>query len=179
MAAAPAHYSRRRTTVASLRLSILQFMADPQWLVPSMIAPIVFGVVSFELFRGYGPVLPDLRDPRRGDDEHVGPDALRERLGDKPGPELRNPRAYHPVPLTVPCTSSSGRVLWNVVSGLIGGLIVYAVVVLAAGEPPALSNPIGFARDVRLRDDNSRRGRRRLRSVLRLHAVRRLHPEHR
>ena len=56
--------SRGRTTVASLRLAVLQFMADPQWLVPSMIAPVIFGLVSFELFRGAGTVLPHVRDPR-------------------------------------------------------------------------------------------------------------------
>jgi hypothetical protein len=43
--------SRSRATCASLRLAILLFVADPQWLVPSTIAPIIFGLVSFELFR--------------------------------------------------------------------------------------------------------------------------------
>jgi len=37
-----------------------------------------------------------------------------------------------------------GRVLWNVVSGLIGGAIVYLVVVAAAGSPPTVPNPVGF-----------------------------------
>ncbi len=52
MVAAPAAYSRERSTIAALRLSVIQFMADPQWLIPSMIAPVIFGLVSFELFRG-------------------------------------------------------------------------------------------------------------------------------
>ena len=55
MAEVIAQYSRARSTYASLRLSVLQFLADPQWLVPSMIAPVVFALVSFELFRGAGP----------------------------------------------------------------------------------------------------------------------------
>src|SRR5271170_627651 len=55
MAVEPVQYSRARATRASLRLSLLMFMADPQWLIPSMIAPVVFGLVAFELFRGAGP----------------------------------------------------------------------------------------------------------------------------
>ncbi|HEV2231552.1 MAG TPA: hypothetical protein VGS18_05155, partial [Thermoplasmata archaeon] len=47
--------SRVRSTQASLRIAALQFLADPQWLIPSMIAPVIFGIVSFELFRGSGP----------------------------------------------------------------------------------------------------------------------------
>ena len=47
--------SRSRTLAASLRLAILSFIADPQWLIPSMIAPVIFALVSSQLFRGCGP----------------------------------------------------------------------------------------------------------------------------
>src|SRR5580693_9492620 len=52
---ATATYSRGRSLNAVLRLSVLTFLADPQWLVPSLIAPVVFGLVSYELFAGSGP----------------------------------------------------------------------------------------------------------------------------
>ncbi|HLN51456.1 MAG: ABC transporter permease [Thermoplasmata archaeon] len=142
MAAAPAHYSRRRTTVASLRLAILQFMADPQWLVPSMIAPIVFGVVSFELFRGYGQYFLIYAILGAGMMSMWGQTLYgsgwatsQDRNFGTLEPTIQSPSPYLYVVL--------GRVLWNVVSGLLGGLIVYVVVVLAAGQPPALSNPLG------------------------------------
>ncbi len=72
----------------------------------------------------------------------MGPDALRERLGDGSGPELWHARTHHPGPDTVPATSSwvASSGTWS--PGLIGGLIVYVVVVGAAGQPPALSNPL-------------------------------------
>ena len=50
-----AQYSGGRSVLASLRLAVLTFLADPQWLIPSMIAPIVFGLVSFGLFLNSGP----------------------------------------------------------------------------------------------------------------------------
>src|SRR5208282_3732153 len=143
MAAAPAHYSRRRTTVASLRLAILQFMADPQWLVPSMIAPIVFGVVSFELFRGYGQyfliyailgagMMSMWGQTLYGSGWATGQDRVYGTLE----PTIQAPTPYLYVVL--------GRIVWNVAAGLLGGLIVYVVVVLAAGGPPALPDPVVF-----------------------------------
>ncbi len=48
--------SRLRAVRASLRLAVLSFVADPQWLVPSMIAPVIFALVAYGLFRGSGPV---------------------------------------------------------------------------------------------------------------------------
>jgi len=140
MAVARGSYSRRRSTVASLRLAVIQFMADPQWLIPSMIAPIIFGIVSFELFRGYGQyfliyailgagMMSMWGQTLYGSGWATGQDRNFGTLE----PTIQSPTPYLYVVL--------GRVVWNVVSGLIGGLIVYVVVVAAAGQPPALSNP--------------------------------------
>jgi ABC-type polysaccharide/polyol phosphate export permease len=145
MAFADAEVSRRRTVLASLRLSVLQFMADPQWLIPSMIAPVVFGLVSFEMFRnaagqdyliyailGAG-MMSMWGQTLYGSGWATGQDRVFGTLE----PTIQAPTPYLYVIL--------GRVLWNVVSGLVGGLIVYVVVVVAAGTFPSVPNPLGFA----------------------------------
>ena len=143
MAAATAHYSRSRSTAAAMRLSILMFMADPQWLIPSMIAPVVFGLVSFELFRGIGQyyltyailgagMMSMWGQTLYGSGWATGQDRNFGTLE----PTIQAPTPYVYVIL--------GRVLWNVISGLIGGAIVYGVVVAVAGGPPALPDPVGF-----------------------------------
>jgi ABC-2 type transport system permease protein len=145
MAVAHAEVSRHRTVAASLRLSLLQFMADPQWLIPSMIAPVVFGLVAFELFHATaGPdyliyailgagMMSMWGQTLYGSGWATGQDRVFGTLE----PTIQAPTPYLYV--------VSGRVIWNVVSGLIGGLIVYIVVVVAAGAPPAVPDPLGFA----------------------------------
>ncbi|MCI4365653.1 MAG: ABC transporter permease [Thermoplasmata archaeon] len=143
MALATTHASRSRATGASLRLSILLFVADPQWLVPSTIAPIVFGLVSFELFRNAGPyfltyailgagMMSMWGQTLYGSGWATGADR---QLGTLE-PTIQAPTPYLYVVL--------GRIIWNVVAGLFGGGVVYVVVVLAAGGPPSLPNPLLF-----------------------------------
>jgi ABC-2 type transport system permease protein len=140
---ATAETSRTRATGASLRLAILLFVADPQWLVPSTIAPIVFGLVSFELFRGEGPyfltyailgagMMSMWGQTLYGSGWATGQDRFLGTLE----PTIQAPAPYLYVVL--------GRIIWNVVAGLFGGLIVYIVVVVAAGGPPSLPNPLLF-----------------------------------
>ncbi len=137
-------YSGRRSTLAALRLALLQFVADPQWLVPSMIAPVIFGLVSFELFRNAGPyfltyailgagMMSMWGQTLYGSGWATGQDRALGTLE----PTIQSPTPYLYVVL--------GRVVWNVLSGLLGGLIVFVVVVVAAGAPPALPNPLLFA----------------------------------
>jgi ABC-2 type transport system permease protein len=144
MASATVSYSRRRATYASLRLSVLQFLADPQWLVPSMIAPVIFALVAFELFRGAGPyflvyallgagMMSMWGQTLYGSGWATGQDREFGTLE----PTIQAPTPYLYVVL--------GRVLWNVISGLIGGGIVYLVVLVVAGAPPAVPNPVAFA----------------------------------
>jgi len=136
-------YSRQRSTFTALRLSFLLFMADPQWLIPSMIAPVIFGLVSFELFRGYGSyyltyailgagMMSMWGQTLYGSGWATGQDREFGTLE----PTIQAPTPYLYVVL--------GRVIWNVVSGLIGGAIVYIVVVALAGSPPAVPNPVAF-----------------------------------
>jgi ABC-2 type transport system permease protein len=136
-------YSRRRSLVAVLRLSVLTFLADPQWLVPSLIAPVVFGLVAYELFTGAGPyfVLYAILGAgmmsmwgqtlygsgwATGQDRHLG--TLE--------PTLTAPTPYVYVVL--------GRVIWNTVAGLFGGAIVFVVVAATYGHPIPLANPLTF-----------------------------------
>ncbi|MGA7922938.1 MAG: ABC transporter permease [Thermoplasmata archaeon] len=143
MLAEPSHVSRSRSTAASLRLSLLLFMADPQWLIPSLIAPVVFGLVAFELFRGAGPyfltyailgagMMSMWGQTLYGSGWAIGLDREFGTLE----PTVQSPTPYIFIVM--------GRILWNVVSGLLGGAIVYLVVVVAAGSPPAVSDPVGF-----------------------------------
>ena len=144
MATVVRHYSRGRSTYASLRIAVLQFLADPQWLVPSMIAPVIFAIVSFELFRGAGQyyltyailgagMMSMWGQTLYGSGWATGQDREFGTLE----PTIQSPTPYVYVIL--------GRVLWNVVSGLIGGLIVYVVIVAVSGGLPAVENPLGFA----------------------------------
>jgi ABC-2 type transport system permease protein len=136
--------SRTRSTLASLRLAVLQFLADPQWLIPSMIAPVIFGLVAFEIFRGSGPyfvvyailgagMMSMWGQTLYGSGWATGQDREFGTLE----PTLQAPTPYLYVVM--------GRVIWNVLSGLIGGLIVYAVVIVAYGAPPPLVDPWAFA----------------------------------
>src|SRR5487761_1341343 len=136
-------FSRERATMASLRLAVLTFHADPQWLIPSMITPIIFGLVSFGLFIGSGPyfltyailgagMMSMWGQTLYGSGWAIGQDREFVPLE----PTIQSPTPYVYVVL--------GRVLWNVASGLLGGGIVYVVVLVAAGSPPTVPNPLGF-----------------------------------
>ena len=136
-------FSRGRSLLASLRLAILTFLADPQWLVPSMIAPVIFGLVSYELFLGSSPwfvlyailgagMMSMWGQTLYGSGWATGQDR---NLGTLE-PTLSAPTPYLYVVL--------GRIIWNTVSGLIGGAIVFVVVALSYGKPVPLNDPLGF-----------------------------------
>ena len=138
-----AEYSRGRATLASLRLAVLTFLADPQWLIPSMIAPIVFGLVSFGLFVNAGPyfliyailgagMMSMWGQTLYGSGWATGQDRNFGTLE----PTIQAPTPYLYVVL--------GRIIWNVVSGLLGIVIVYVVIVAVGGVPPAVENPLLF-----------------------------------
>ncbi len=136
--------SRSRTLAASLRLSVLQFIADPQWLVPSMIAPVIFALVSYQIFRGSGPsfvlyailgagMMSMWGQTLYGSGWATGQDRNQGTLE----PTLSAPTPYLYV--------VAGRVIWNTLAGLLGGLIVFAVVAFSYGKPIPLDQPLTFA----------------------------------
>jgi ABC-2 type transport system permease protein len=135
--------SRGRASLASIRLSVLQFLADPQWLIPSTIAPVIFALVAYQLFKGTGPVfvlyailgasmMSMWGQTLYGSGWATG---LDRELGTLE-PTLSAPTPYLYVVL--------GRVVWNAVSGLLGGAIVFVVVILSYGGPLPLNDPVGF-----------------------------------
>ncbi|MCI4331463.1 MAG: ABC transporter permease [Thermoplasmata archaeon] len=136
--------SRSRALLASLRLAVLSFLADPQWLVPSMIAPVIFGLVAYELFLGSGPwfviyailgagMMSMWGQTLYGSGWATGQDR---ELGTLE-PTLSAPTPYLYVVF--------GRVAWNTVSGLLGGAIVFVVVAVTYGHPLPIVDPVAFA----------------------------------
>ncbi|MGI0132398.1 MAG: ABC transporter permease [Thermoplasmata archaeon] len=143
MATAHADVSRGRTFAASLRLSVLQFLADPQWLIPSMIAPVIFALVSYQLFLSTGPefvlyailgagMMSMWGQTLYGSGWATGQDR---ELGTLE-PTISAPTPYLWVVF--------GRIVWNTVAGLLGGAIVLVVVGITYGKPLPLEDPAGF-----------------------------------
>src|SRR5579871_359740 len=135
--------TRRRALVASLRLAALMFLADPQWLVPSLIAPVVFALVSYELFLGSSAwfvlyailgagMMSMWGQTLYGSGWATGQDR---ELGTLE-PTLSAPAPYIYVVL--------GRVIWNTIAGLLGGAIVYVVIAITYGHPIPLDDPWAF-----------------------------------
>jgi ABC-2 type transport system permease protein len=140
---APTHISGIRTLVASLRLSVLTFIADPQWLIPSSIAPVIFALSAFELYRSAGPdlvlyaILGAGMMSMWGQTLYGSGWAISlDREWGTLEPTLGAPASYLYV--------VGGRVIWNAVTGLFGGAIVFLIVRLAYGGPLPLQNPAQF-----------------------------------
>jgi ABC-2 type transport system permease protein len=135
--------SRTRALVAALRLSFLTFLADPQWLVPSMIAPVIFGLVAFELFQGTGPVFVLYALLGAGMMSMWGQTLYGSGWATGQDRELGTlePTLGAPVPYLYVV---AGRVVWNTVSGLLGGAIVYVVIAISYGQPLPLLHPLEF-----------------------------------
>ena len=128
---------------ASFRLAAQTFVADPQWLIPSIVAPVIFALAAYEMYRGSGPVLVLYAILGAGMMSMWGQTLYgsgwatgQDRVFGTLEPTLQAPTPYVYVVL--------GRILWNVVSGLVGGAIVYVVVVAESGQIPAVVNPLLF-----------------------------------
>ena len=129
--------------MAALRISILQFLADPQWLIPSMLAPVIFGLVAYELFQGSGPyfvlyailgagMMSMWGQTLYGSGWATGQDREWGTLE----PTLAAPTPYLYV--------AFGRIVWITVSGLLGGLFVFGVVAITYGRPIPITDPLVF-----------------------------------
>jgi ABC-2 type transport system permease protein len=133
-----------RALWASLRITILTFMADPQWIIGSAAAPVVFALAAFEIYRFSGPTLVLFAilgggmmsmwaQTLYGSGWAVSQDRFIGTLE----PTLGAPVDYIWV--------IGGRVIWNTVSGLLGGALVLGVVILAYGQPLPISDPLLFS----------------------------------
>ncbi|HEV2316674.1 MAG TPA: ABC transporter permease [Thermoplasmata archaeon] len=135
---------RVRALGASTRLAFLAFLADPQWIIPSTIAPVVFALAAFELYRTSGAVLVLYAilgaammsmwgQTLYGSGWATG---LDRELGTLE-PTLTTPTPYLWV--------VGGRVIVNAITGLVGGIVVYFVVAAIYQHPLPLVNPAAFA----------------------------------
>lgn len=132
-----------RALRASLRITILTFLADPQWIIGSAAAPVVFALAAFEIYRFSSPelvlfsilgggMMSMWAQTLYGSGWAIGQDRFIGTLE----PTLGSPVDYIWV--------VGGRVIWNTVSGLLGGALVFAVVVLAYGQPLPVQDPAAF-----------------------------------
>lgn len=130
--------------LASLRITILQFLADPQWIIGSAAAPVVFALAAFEIYRFSSPELV-LFAILGGGMMSMWAQTLygsgwatsQDRFIGTLEPTLGAPVDYIWV--------VGGRVIWNTVSGLLGGVVVVGVVALAYGHPLPVRDPLLFA----------------------------------
>jgi ABC-type polysaccharide/polyol phosphate export permease len=137
----PAHL---RALAAAVRLSMLTFLADPQWVIPSSIAPVIFALAAFELYKSSGPVLVLTSivgaammsmwgQTLYGSGWATGQDR---ELGTLE-PTLTSSTPYLWV--------VAGRVIVNAVTGLAGGGLVYVVVASVYHRPLPVQQPWEFA----------------------------------
>ena len=132
-----------RALLASLRVTILQFLADPQWIIGSAAAPVVFALAAFEIYRFSSPelvlfailgggMMSMWAQTLYGSGWAIGQDRFLGTLE----PTLGAPVDYIWV--------VGGRVIWNTISGLLGGAVVVGVVALAYGRPLPIHDPLLF-----------------------------------
>ena len=128
---------------ASFRLAAQTFVADPQWLIPSIVAPVIFALAAYEMYRGSGPVLVLYAilgagmmsmwgQTLYGSGWAIGQDRFLGTLE----PVLGAPARYLWV--------VAGRVLWNTLIGLAGGALVFLVIAATYHAPLPLQDPLLF-----------------------------------
>jgi ABC-2 type transport system permease protein len=135
--------SRPRSFAASVRLSLLLFLADPQWVIPATIAPVIFAFAAFELYAGSGPTLVLYAILGAGMMSMWGQTLYgagwatgQDRELGTLEPTLSTPTSYLWVVF--------GRIVVNAVTGLVGGILVFGVVSLAYPHPLPLHQPVLF-----------------------------------
>ena len=132
-----------RATGAAFKQQAIHFFADPQWIIPSIIAPFIFTVVVL-FMNGSGD----------------GPAVLQAVLGGgvlgmwgntifASGYSVSYDRYNGTVdPIMVSSSSLmdvvAGRCLWNTIIGLINALLVFVVAELMFQAPMSIENPLMF-----------------------------------
>lgn len=139
----PVRPSRPRSFAASVRLSTLLFLADPQWVIPATIAPVMFAFAAFELYAGSGSTLVLYAILGAGMMSIWGQTiygagwaTAQDREMGTLEPILSTPTSYLWVVF--------GRIVVNAVTGLVGGLLVFVVVSSVYPHPLPLHQPIQF-----------------------------------
>ncbi len=140
------HVSRRQVVKASMVLSARNFVADPQWLIPSIIAPFIFTMVALFFYSGAsnaggdallsavlgGGLMGVWGTTVYGSANSIGFDRWNGTM---------ESTLAAPAPLI---WIVLGRVLWNTFIGVINGLIVLAIGLLWFRVGVVLVNPALF-----------------------------------
>jgi len=133
-----------RAMKAALRQQSIHFFVDPQWVIPSIIAPFIFTTVTLFLFRHSGGdlllyavlgggVLGMWGNTIHSSSWSIGYDRMNGTL---------EAIMVTPAPLS---SVVFGRCLWNSFLGLLNALAVFIVAQFAFGIDVAVRDPLGFA----------------------------------
>lgn len=129
---------------AALKQQSIHFFVDPQWIIPSIIAPFIFTTVTLFLFRHAGGdlllyavlgggVLGMWGNTISSSSWSIGYDRMNGTL---------EAIMVTPAPLS---SVVFGRCLWNSFLGLLNALAVFVVAQFAFGIEVTVQNPLGFA----------------------------------
>lgn len=132
-----------RATAAAFKQQAIQFMADPQWILPSIIAPFIFTVVALFMY---------------GSDD--GSVVLQAVLGGgvlgmwgntlfASGYSITYDRYNGTIePIMMSSTNLidvvAGRAIWNTMIGLLNALLVFIIAELMFQTPVTIHNPAAF-----------------------------------
>ncbi|MCX6650650.1 MAG: ABC transporter permease [Methanomassiliicoccales archaeon] len=133
-----------RAMKAALKQQSIHFFVDPQWIIPSIIAPFIFTTVTLFLFRHAGGdlllyavlgggVLGMWGNTISSSSWSIGYDRMNGTL---------EAIMVTPAPLS---SVVFGRCLWNSFLGLLNALAVFVVAQFAFGIEVTVQNPLGFA----------------------------------
>jgi ABC-2 type transport system permease protein len=132
-----------KAVIASFRQQVLHFVADPQWVVPSLIAPFTFTIVALMLYRDVdgpvvlyavlgGGVLGMWGNTLYSSGWSINFDRMNGTL---------EPLMITPTPLIKVIL---GRALWNATIGLSNALLVFLVAEVAFGAEVGIADPPMF-----------------------------------
>lgn len=130
--------------MAAFRQQAIHFFVDPQWVIPSIIAPFIFTTVSLFMFRHTGGdlllyavlgggVLGMWGNTIQSSSWSIGYDRMNGTL---------EAIMVTPAPLA---SVVLGRCLWNSLIGLLNAMAVFIVAQFAFGIDVAVRDPAGFA----------------------------------
>jgi len=132
-----------RATAAAFKQQSLHFFADPQWVIPSLIAPFVFTIVTIMLFKDVdgpvvlyavlgGGVLGMWGNTLYSSGWSINYDRMNGTI---------EPLLISPTPII---QVVAGRAIWNSLIGLANALIVFLIAEIAFDVQVSISDPLLF-----------------------------------
>ena len=132
-----------RATAAAFKQQATHFFVDPQWIIPSLIAPFVFTVVALMLYKNVegpivlyavlgGGILGMWGNTLYSSGWSINFDRMNGTI---------EALMVSPTPLM---QVVAGRAIWNALVGLINAGLVFLIAILAFQAPSELSDPVLF-----------------------------------